>query len=36
VWEFLNFVLTTPGLFVPEQVERINRGARKRALAGKG
>lgn len=36
VWEFLNFVLTTPGLFVPEQVERINRGARKLALADKG
>lgn len=36
VWEFLNFVLTTPGMFVPEQVERINRGARKLALAGGG
>ena len=36
VWEVLNFVLTTPGMFVPEQVERINRGARKLALAAKG
>jgi transcriptional regulator with XRE-family HTH domain len=33
VWEFLNFVLATPGMFVPEEVERINRGARKLALA---
>jgi transcriptional regulator with XRE-family HTH domain len=36
VWEVLNFVLTTPGMFVPEQVERINRGARKLALVAKG
>jgi transcriptional regulator with XRE-family HTH domain len=36
VWEFLNFVLNTPGLFVPEEVERINRGARKKALVGRG
>jgi transcriptional regulator with XRE-family HTH domain len=33
VWELLNFVLATPGMFVPEEVERINRGARKLALA---
>ncbi len=33
VWEFLNFVITTPGLFAPKEVERINRGARKMALA---
>jgi len=32
VWRFLNFVLTTR-MFAPEEVERINRGARKRALA---
>jgi transcriptional regulator with XRE-family HTH domain len=34
VWEFLNFVLTTPGLFAPEEVERVNRGARKLAVEG--
>ena len=38
VWHFLNKVLTTPTMFTPElttdDVERLNRGARKRALVG--
>ncbi len=36
VWEFLNFALTTPGMFAPKEIERINRGARKRALVAGG
>ncbi len=35
VWHFLNFALTTPGMFKPEEVERINRGARKMAISGR-
>jgi putative transcriptional regulator len=35
VWHFLNLALTTPGMFKPEEVERINRGARKKAVAGR-
>ena len=39
VWDFLNFVLTTPGIFEPEltpaAVERFNRGARKLAVVGR-
>jgi transcriptional regulator with XRE-family HTH domain len=36
VWGFLEHALAAGNVFEPEQAERINRGARKRALAGKG
>lgn len=39
VWRFLNQALTTPNMFIPEatqrDLERFNRGARKRAVAGR-
>jgi transcriptional regulator with XRE-family HTH domain len=39
VWGFLNKVLTTPNMFTPEatpeELERFNRGARKKAVAGR-
>jgi transcriptional regulator with XRE-family HTH domain len=36
VWGFLEHALGAGNVFEPEQAERINRGARKAALAGKG
>jgi transcriptional regulator with XRE-family HTH domain len=36
VWGFLEHALDAGNVFEPEQAERINRGARKAALAGKG
>jgi transcriptional regulator with XRE-family HTH domain len=36
VWEFLKHALGAGNVFEPEQVERINRGALKAAVAGKG
>ena len=37
VWDFLEHALSAHNVFEPEEVERINRGARKRAaLAGAG
>jgi transcriptional regulator with XRE-family HTH domain len=36
VWRFLEHALGAGNVFEPEQAERINRGARKAALAGKG
>ncbi len=39
VWSFLNKVLTTSNMFTPEatpeELERFNRGARKKAVAGR-
>jgi transcriptional regulator with XRE-family HTH domain len=34
VWQFLEHALGAGNVFEPEEAERINRGARKRALAG--
>jgi transcriptional regulator with XRE-family HTH domain len=36
VWGFLEHAFDAGNVFEPEQAERINRGARKAALAGKG